>query len=315
MFFLATADEHGFPNCSYKGGDPGFVRVVDEHTIAFPNFDGNGMYLSAGNLLRNPHVGMLFIDFERARRTRVNGDASVADDDPLLADYPEAQFVVRVAVRQVFPNCARYIHHYELVERSQFVPRRVPHARARLEAHGRRGRRPPCRRSRPRPVRPERQEPVMPTTDPQLADELVDAVRTFVVKEVLPVASEFEHADEYPEDLVEAMKGMGLLGCMIPEEYGGLGLDAITYSRIIEELSAGWMSLSGVLNTHTMVATLLKLHGTDKQKSNWLPRMATGEIRGALSLSEPDAGSDTRRCVARPRPTAASTSSTARRCG
>jgi butyryl-CoA dehydrogenase len=141
-----------------------------------------------------------------------------------------------------------------------------------------------------------------PLTDPQLADELVDAVRTFVVKEVLPVASEFEHADEYPHDLVEAMKGLGLMGCMIPEEYGGFGLDAVTYSRIIEELSAGWMSLSGVLNTHTMVATLLKLHGTDKQKGNWLPRMATGEIRGALSLSEPDAGSDTNalRCKATP---------------
>jgi predicted pyridoxine 5'-phosphate oxidase superfamily flavin-nucleotide-binding protein len=123
MFFLATADEHGFPNCSYKGGDPGFVRVVDEHTLAFPNYDGNGMYLSAGNYVRNPHVGMLFIDFEHPRRTRVNGDASVADDDPLLAEYPEAQFVVRVAVRQVFPNCARYIHEYQLVERSVFVPR------------------------------------------------------------------------------------------------------------------------------------------------------------------------------------------------
>jgi butyryl-CoA dehydrogenase len=141
-----------------------------------------------------------------------------------------------------------------------------------------------------------------PKTDPQLADELVDAVRTFVVKEVLPVASDMEHADEYPHDLVEQMKGLGLLGCMIPEEYGGFGLDAVTYSRIIEELSAGWMSLSGVLNTHTMVATLLKLHGTDRQRSNWLPRMATGEIRGALSLSEPDAGSDTAalRCKAVP---------------
>src|SRR5207237_4819249 len=105
-----------------------------------------------------------------------------------------------------------------------------------------------------------------------------------------------------PHDLVEAMKGIGLLGCMIPEEYGGYGLDAVTYSRIIEELSAGWMSLSGVLNTHTMVATLLKLHGTEKQMNNWLPRMATGEIRGALSLSEPDAGSDTAalRCKAVP---------------
>src|SRR5438105_3266839 len=96
MFFLATADAEGRPNCSYKGGDPGFVRVVDEHTVAFPNYDGNGMYLSAGNYVRNPHVGMLFIDFEHPRRTRVNGDASVADDDPLLAEYPEAQFVVRV---------------------------------------------------------------------------------------------------------------------------------------------------------------------------------------------------------------------------
>src|SRR6266704_286620 len=112
MFFIATADDAGYPNCSYKGGDPGVIRVVDEHTIAFPNYDGNGMYLSAGNYVRNPHVAMLFIDFEHPRRTRVNGDASVAADDPLLAEYPSAQFVVRVAVRQVFPNCARYVHHY-----------------------------------------------------------------------------------------------------------------------------------------------------------------------------------------------------------
>jgi predicted pyridoxine 5'-phosphate oxidase superfamily flavin-nucleotide-binding protein len=123
MFFLATADENGAPNCSYKGGDPGFVRVLDERTIAFPNYDGNGMYLSAGNVFRNPRVGLLFIDFERQRRMRLNGVASIDEADPLLAGYPEAQFVVRVAVRQVFPNCPRYIHKLQLVERSRFVPR------------------------------------------------------------------------------------------------------------------------------------------------------------------------------------------------
>jgi predicted pyridoxine 5'-phosphate oxidase superfamily flavin-nucleotide-binding protein len=122
MFFLATADEAGRPNCSYKGGDPGFVRVLDETTLAFPNYDGNGMYLSMGNTLVNPEVGMLFISFERQRRMRVNGTASIAEDDPLVETYPEAQFVVRVHAREIFPNCPRYIHKYELVERSRFVP-------------------------------------------------------------------------------------------------------------------------------------------------------------------------------------------------
>ena len=122
MFFLATADSQGRPNCSYKGGDPGFVRVVSPTTIAFPNYDGNGMYLSMGNLLANPHVGLLFLDFERQRRLRLNGTASVDPADPLTAQYPEAQFVVRVAVREIFPNCPRYIHKYQLVERSRFVP-------------------------------------------------------------------------------------------------------------------------------------------------------------------------------------------------
>jgi predicted pyridoxine 5'-phosphate oxidase superfamily flavin-nucleotide-binding protein len=92
MFFLATADAQGRPSCSYKGGDPGFVRVVDPRTIAFPNYDGNGMYLSCGNLTVNAEVGLLFIDFERQRRLRLNGRASVDDSDPLLAHYPEAQF-------------------------------------------------------------------------------------------------------------------------------------------------------------------------------------------------------------------------------
>ena len=123
MFFLATADENGQPTCSYKGGNPGFVKVVDEHTLAFPNYDGNGMYLSMGNLLKNRLVG-LFIDLEEGNRLRVNGEAEINHQDPLMAEYPEAQFIVRVRVRQVFPNCPRYIHQYKLIERSKFVPKR-----------------------------------------------------------------------------------------------------------------------------------------------------------------------------------------------
>jgi uncharacterized protein len=122
MFFLATADADGHPQCNYKGGDPGFVRVVDDRTIAFPSWDGNGMYLSAGNVLVNPNVGLLFIDFERQSRLRLNGVASIDPNDPLLAAYPRTQLVVRVQARQVFPNCPRYIHHYQLVQRSRFVP-------------------------------------------------------------------------------------------------------------------------------------------------------------------------------------------------
>ena len=122
MFFLATADENGAPQCSYKGGEPGFVRVVDESTLAFPSYDGNGMYLSLGNLLRNPQVGLLFIDFSRPKRLRVNGIASIDEADPLLAEYPEAQLVVRVRARDVLPNCSRYVHRMEIVERSRFVP-------------------------------------------------------------------------------------------------------------------------------------------------------------------------------------------------
>ncbi len=125
MFFLATADGDGRPQCSYKGGDPGFVRVLDERTIAFPNYDGNGMYLSIGNALINPQVGLLFIDFTSARpsRLRLNGIATIDGADPLLDQYPRAQFIVRVRATQVFPNCPRYIHRMALVERSHFVPR------------------------------------------------------------------------------------------------------------------------------------------------------------------------------------------------
>jgi predicted pyridoxine 5'-phosphate oxidase superfamily flavin-nucleotide-binding protein len=123
MFFIATVDEDGQPQSSYKGGDPGFVRVLDEHTIAFPVYDGNGMYLTAGNLLATKKVGLLFIDFEGRKRVRLNGVASVDDADPLLADYPEAQLVVRVRATEVFPNCPRYIHQYKLVAHSRFVPK------------------------------------------------------------------------------------------------------------------------------------------------------------------------------------------------
>jgi predicted pyridoxine 5'-phosphate oxidase superfamily flavin-nucleotide-binding protein len=122
MFFLATADADGRPQCSYKGGAPGFVKVLDERTIAFPAYDGNGMYLSFGNAIANPHVGLLFIDFEGRRRMRLNGVASIDLEDPLRAEWPEAQFVVRVRATEVFPNCPRYIHEYRLVQRSRFVP-------------------------------------------------------------------------------------------------------------------------------------------------------------------------------------------------
>jgi len=122
MLFLATADERGRPDCSYKGGEPGFVRVLDERTIAFPAYDGNGMFKSFGNVLVNPEVGLLFISFERQRRLRLNGTASIDPDDPLLASWPGAMLVVRVRAREVFPNCPRYIHRMRLVERSRYVP-------------------------------------------------------------------------------------------------------------------------------------------------------------------------------------------------
>jgi len=123
MFFLATADDQGRPNCSYKGGAPGFVRVVDARTIAFPNYDGNGMYVSMGNVALNPHVGLLFIDFAGSDRIRLNGQASIDEKDPLMSEYPEAQFTVRVRVHEVFPNCPRYIHKMKPIEASAFVPR------------------------------------------------------------------------------------------------------------------------------------------------------------------------------------------------
>jgi butyryl-CoA dehydrogenase len=139
-------------------------------------------------------------------------------------------------------------------------------------------------------------------TDQDLADEIVGTVRTWVRKEVIPHASEFEHADEYPEAFVEQMKAFGLFGARIPEEHGGLGLDTMTYARLMEELAYGFMSLAGVLNTHTICATLVYKYGTPEMQARILPSMATGERRAAFSLSEPDAGSDTQslRCKATP---------------
>jgi len=124
--------------------------------------------------------------------------------------------------------------------------------------------------------------------------EIIETVRRFVAREVVPVAAELERDDRYPVDIVEQMRELGLFGVTIPEGYGGLGLDLLTYIGVIEELAYGWMSLTGVVNTHTMAAMLILAHGTEEQKQRWLPLMASGERRGALSLSEPDAGSDTR---------------------
>jgi uncharacterized protein len=122
LFFLATADDQGRPDCSYKGGRPGFVRVVDPQTIAFPSYDGNGMFKSLGNVALNAAVGLLFIDFEKPRRLRVNGRASVHSDDPLLAEFVGAQLIVRVCAEAIFPNCPRYIHKMQIIEESAYVP-------------------------------------------------------------------------------------------------------------------------------------------------------------------------------------------------
>jgi alkylation response protein AidB-like acyl-CoA dehydrogenase len=131
---------------------------------------------------------------------------------------------------------------------------------------------------------------LVPLDDEQRA--IVETVRDFVEKEVIPVADELEHRDEFPEKIVEGMKELGLFGLTVPEEYGGAGLDLMTYALAGVELSRGWMSLSGILNTHFMAVYLLKQHGSQEQKERWLPRMATGELRAALSMSEPGAGSD-----------------------
>jgi predicted pyridoxine 5'-phosphate oxidase superfamily flavin-nucleotide-binding protein len=123
MVFVATADAGGHPDCSYKGGLPGFLRVIDERSLAFPDYDGNGMYRTWGNVLVNPHVGLLLIDFEQAKRIRINGSAQVREDDPLRSEFPGSVLIVRVTATQIFPNCPRYIHKMQVIEHSAYAPR------------------------------------------------------------------------------------------------------------------------------------------------------------------------------------------------
>ncbi len=122
MFFLSSVDHRGYPTCTYKGGAPGFIRVVDEKTIAFSSYNGNGMFLSMGNISGNNKVGMLFIDFETPHRVRVHGVARVARSDSLLAEFPGAELLVRVTVEEIFINCPRYIHKYQRVQTSKYAP-------------------------------------------------------------------------------------------------------------------------------------------------------------------------------------------------
>jgi uncharacterized protein len=122
LFFLATADADGRPDCSYKGGAAGFVRITGDSEPVFPSYDGNGMFRSLGNLLEKAAVALLFIDFECPQRLRVNGRATITDGDPLLATYVGAQLVVHVRAERIFPNCPRYIHKMKVVEPSPYVP-------------------------------------------------------------------------------------------------------------------------------------------------------------------------------------------------
>ena len=123
MFWLSSIDEQGRPTVSYKGGDPGFVKVLDSRTLVFPLYDGNGMFYSAGNINGQSKIGMLFMDFERPFRTRVQGDATISENDPLLSQFGEALLLVRVQVTEVWPNCPRYVHRYSKVQASRYVPR------------------------------------------------------------------------------------------------------------------------------------------------------------------------------------------------
>ena len=126
----------------------------------------------------------------------------------------------------------------------------------------------------------------------EIQQEILATVKTFVDKEIIPVAQELEHTDTYPQEIVDGMKEMGLFGLTIPEEYGGLGESLLTYALVVEQIARGWMSVSGVINTHFIVAHMIRQHGTEEQKQHYLPRMATGEVRGAFSMSEPELGSD-----------------------
>ncbi|HEY8118491.1 MAG TPA: pyridoxamine 5'-phosphate oxidase family protein [Methylophilaceae bacterium] len=122
MFFLTTIDHRGYPTCSHKGGNPGFIKVVDSKTLAFPSFDGNGMFLSMGNITTNSKIGMLLIDFETPHRIRIHGEASIDSNDPLIKEFYGAELVVRVHLTEIFINCPRYIHRYKRVDSSKYVP-------------------------------------------------------------------------------------------------------------------------------------------------------------------------------------------------
>jgi predicted pyridoxine 5'-phosphate oxidase superfamily flavin-nucleotide-binding protein len=128
MFFLTTVDHRGYPTCSYKGGTPGFLRVIDPRTIVFPSYNGNGMFLSMGNVSTTHKVGMLFIDFETPHRVRVHGDAALDRHDPLLAEFTGAELIVRVTVTETFINCPRYIHKYRRLETSKYAPQAASEA-------------------------------------------------------------------------------------------------------------------------------------------------------------------------------------------
>lgn len=123
MFYLATVDERGFPSVSYKGDDPGFIRVVDNRTLAFPSYDGTGMFYSMGSIAGHAKIGMLFIDFETPHRLRLHGTATVSGEDEILMEYTEADLIVRVQVEEIFINCPRYVHRYTKDKASKYVPR------------------------------------------------------------------------------------------------------------------------------------------------------------------------------------------------
>src|SRR6266496_900240 len=126
----------------------------------------------------------------------------------------------------------------------------------------------------------------------EFEQDILATVRDFTNREIIPVATELEHRDEYPAQIVEGMKKLGLFGLTIPEEYGGLGESLLTYALVVEQIARGWMSVSGIVNTHFIVAYMIAQHGTQEQKDYFLPKMAAGEIRGAFSMSEPGVGSD-----------------------
>lgn len=125
MFFLSTVDQTGRPTVSYKGGDPGFVKVTDDKTLVFPSYDGNGMFFSMGNIVGNPKLGLLFIDFEVPNRVRIQGHATVSSNDPMIENYVEADLIVRVTISEIWTNCPRYVHTYKKAVESHYIPRRA----------------------------------------------------------------------------------------------------------------------------------------------------------------------------------------------